>query len=465
MKKIRLLLIGILVTLAVSFAQDSKFPYTGAIKYPNGYMPTTLTEETFQSWYQKYKSGKLLASCGDGIRTTCIGEDGENVTKVESMGWATIIAAYMNDKETYDKLIKYYNSKKQSHGMMAWKANCGGIQDGGSASDGDLDVAFASVVAAWQWGGQYVDDAKNIIKIVKKLITNCNGTSVIVGGYGGNSPYGGCTETDISYYTPAFFREIAKFSGDDAWNKLADDTYKVLESNANATTGLVPDWHRYNGGAPTGGRNHTYRYDACRVPWRIAIDYLWNGNEKAKAWCTKISNWANKIGPANIKDGYNLDGSPTGQYHNLSFVGGFAGASMCNSQEIADAFGKEMTKLGFDGGFWYHGFLGTIYALTLTGHMWNPSLLIPSSTIQKNPELPAFMTVTNTANRRLNISGIRNAKSVYLTTLNGLQVKQTNLITEGKTTLDISSVKKGCYIISVRGSKGKLQKGQIVFVN
>jgi hypothetical protein len=56
-------------------------------------------------------------------------------------------------------------------------------------------------------------------------------------------------------------------------------------------------------------------------PGEIALDYLWNGNEKAKAWCTTISNWANKIGPKNIKDGYNLDRSVTGTNHNMSFVG------------------------------------------------------------------------------------------------------------------------------------------------
>jgi hypothetical protein len=74
------------------------------------------------------------------------------------------------------------------------------------------------------------------------------------------------------------------------WVKLADDTYTILNANANATTGLVSDRQNVTGAA-TGGYGN-YGDDACRTPWRITLDYLWNGNEKAKDWCIKISNFA-----------------------------------------------------------------------------------------------------------------------------------------------------------------------------
>lgn len=466
MKQNRFYTMGLLIMLIICFALGADYPYTEAIEYPNGYMPETLTEDDFQDWWEKYKSSGFLANCNGGIRTTCKGEDGEGTTKVESMGWAMIMAAYMADKETFDGLYKFYKSKLKGHGMMDWKVSCGGGGDGGSASDGDLDVAYAMVVAAWQWGESYESEAKKIISTVKKLITQCNGTSVIVGGYGGGGgPYGGCNQTDLSYYTPAFFREMSKISGDNVWEKLADDTYKILEANANSSTGLVPDWHKYNGGSAGGQWNHTYRYDACRVPWRIALDYLWNGNEKAKAWCTKISNWAYKQGPENIKDEYQLNGSATGRYHNMSFVGGFGVGSMCNSQDVVDAFGKEMVKMGYDKGFWYHGILGPIYAMTMTGHMWNPDLVAATrAKIKKRQTSVHVMTVTNRANRELCITGIQHAAGVHLTTLNGRLVKQTNRITDASATLDMSSVNRGCYILTVQGSNGAVQKGQVISV-
>jgi endo-1,4-beta-D-glucanase Y len=187
--------------------------------------------------------------------------------------------------------------------------------------------------------------------------------------------WGGCDLTDIQYYTPAFFRVFAEVSGDKDWNKLANDTYTILNAAANPETGLVPDWQSVSG-IPGGNSDRIpfFRYDACRVPWRIALDYLWNGNEKSKDWCTKVSNWANSVGPANIKDGYNLDGTENNQgYHNSAFLGGFAVSAMCNSQAVADAFGTEMTSSLLGDAHWFVMSTRSLYLLSLTGNFWKPA--------------------------------------------------------------------------------------------
>jgi hypothetical protein len=228
---------------------------------------------------------------------------------------------------------------------------------------------------------------------------------------------------------------------------------------------LVPDWQQFGGGTAS-GFNHTYKYDACRVPWRIALDYLWNGNEKALAWCKKISDWAYKIGPKNIKDGYNLDGTGAGQYHNMSYVGGFAVAAMCNSQEISDAFGAELASMSFDA-YWYHAFLGTCYMLTMTGNMWHINMKEKQTDVapvisRQDRLLPAKMIITNRSNRELIITGIAKATTVNLTTLGGQQVKQTTAITDAGASLDVSSVSRGCYILTFRDASGSLYNGKVV---
>jgi endo-1,4-beta-D-glucanase Y len=466
-RKVRIITAGFCIALAANIAQGAvTYPYTGAITYPYGLQSIKLTENDFQGIYTKYKASNCLKECNGGWRTTCVGENndgGVDATKVESMGWATIMAAYMGDKTIYDGLMKFYNSKLDGSGGMNWHVTCGGVTKTGTAADGDLDVAYGALVAYWQWGDTYKANATKLINNCKKLIANCSGTSVVMGGFG----YGGCNETDMSYYTPAFFREFAKFTGDNAWSKLADDTYVVLEKTANQSTGLVPDWHTYTGGQSANGRNSaTYRYDACRVPWRIAIDYFWNGNEKALAWCKKVSNWANGVGASKIVDGYTPAGQAQGSDHNMSFVGGFAVAAMCNTQTIADSFAQEMVKLGFNSGFWYHGFLGTIYSMTMTGHFWNPTLLEKQTGVQQKAlsAKAGAMVVTNQANRTLNINVIKNVTSVGLTSMNGQIVKQTEKITNGTAELDVSSVKRGCYLISTRGNDGKVSTTQVVLM-
>ncbi len=465
MSKKKLILAGLVVALLTGAVQSqtTKFPYPKKIKYPYGFMPKTLTSEHFDSWYKSYKSSQLLQQCNGGIRTDAYSEE-NGVTKVESMGWAMIIAAYMGDKTTFDGLYKFYKSKVQGHGMMAWKVTCGGINDGGSASDGDLDVAFAMVVASWQWGDSYKDEAVNVINTVKKLIVNCGGTSVIAGGMAGMGVYGGCNETDISYHTPAFFRCFAEVTKDNAWSKLADDTYTLLNNGANPTTGLIPDWQSLNGGQASGGRNHSYGFDACRAPWRIALDYLWNGNEKAKAWCTKISSWAYGVGPANIKDGYSLDGRATGRYHNMSYVGGFAVAAMCNSQEVADAFGTEVARMRFDN-YWYHGFLGNCYMMTMIGNMWHVRDA-ESTFVNKKYQNTAnnSVTVKNLRNRKFELSGISNGSNINIINMQGQLAK--SIIINGKQNclIDLSTLENGCYILSIHEKNNKTGMRQIISV-
>ena len=264
---------------------------------------------------------------------------------------------------------------------MAWNVSCSGINDPGSATDGDIDVAFALIVAYNQWGGDYLEEARKVIQVIKSsVVIKCDSLFVLAPGYSKESDigpvWGGCDLTDIQYYTPAFFRIFAEVSGDNDWNKLADDTYTILNAAADPKTGLVPDWQSVSG-TPGGNSDRVpyYRYDACRVPWRIALDYLWNGNEQAKEWCTKLSDWANSIGPANIKDGYNLNGTENSQgYHNSAFVGGFAVSAMCNSQSVADAFGSEMSSDRLGDGHWFVMSTRAVYLLPITGNFWKPTV-------------------------------------------------------------------------------------------
>lgn len=399
-----ILLCGLLGSGAHS--QTAKYPFPQNVKYPYGYMSASVTSAKTQSWYNTWKS-KYQKPCNGDIMPTA---DEETVVKVEGMGWALISAAYMGDKTSFDGMYAFYKKKctTKAGGMMGWEVTCSGFKDEGSASDGDLDVGFALVVAYWQWGGSYLDEAKTVIANCKKLIKNCSGISVLAAGYAGGA-WGGCDETDMSYYTPAFFRVFAEVTNDEAWTKLADDTYVLLERGAHPQTGLVPDW-QYADGTPgsSTGRETTYRYDASRVPWRLALDYLWNGNEKAKEWCTKVTTWANGIGPANIKDGYQLNGTPTGSNHNMAFTGAFAVGAMCNSQAIADNFGTEIAKL--NDSYWYGEHLGNVYLLALTGNMWHEKHL---SDIEGT--YPLAVTVTGKGSVSRDPNAIRYAEGTKVT--------------------------------------------------
>ncbi len=377
-KQIYLTAIMIALIFKTGYGQAS-MPFPRNVDYSFGFKPATITNKEALNSYNRWKE-MFLVRCNDGHRVICEQQD---ETRVEAIGFGMILTAYFGDKEDFDGLYKFYKSKrtKNANNMMAWNVSCDGINDPGSATDGDIDVAFALITAYNQWGGDYYKEAKDVIQVIKNsVVVKCDSLLALAPGYSRASVirpvWGGCDLTDIQYYTPAFFRIFAEVSGDNDWNKLADDTYTILNAAAHPETGLVPDWQSVSG-IPGGNskRISYFRYDACRVPWRIALDYLWNGNTQAKEWCAKVTDWANNIGPSNIKDGYNLDGTENSQgYHNSAFVGGFAVAAMCNSQEIADAFGTEMAKLYET--HWFSASTRSLYLLSITGNFWKPAVSI-----------------------------------------------------------------------------------------
>jgi endo-1,4-beta-D-glucanase Y len=295
---------------------------------------------------------------------------------VEAQGFAMVAAAYMGDKLTLDRLYGYYETKLTTSacGLMGWDNSCEGFADQGAATDGDIDVASGLIVAHWQWPDDgYDDKARRVISNLDHLIASCGDTSALYPGCAGGRPWGGCNETDASYYSPGFFRYFAEVSGNEAWRKLADDTHKIRDAAAHPTTGLVPDWQSVSGTAGAGSRKGYYSFDAIRTPYKHALDYLWHGNEAAKTWCIKLTSWAHdEVGVSRIVDGYQLDGSPAGQNHNLAAVGAMAVCSMANSQSIVDAFVAESAKLRDD--FWYSAYLGNLYLLAMSGNMWTPEM-------------------------------------------------------------------------------------------
>jgi endo-1,4-beta-D-glucanase Y len=348
-----------------------RYPFPQNVRYAHGVQSTKITNQHVYDWYEAWKA-KYLQQCNGNLRP---GVDPLDQSFVEAQGFAMIAAAYMGDRSVVDGLQAFYLSKRTSQGcgLMGWKATCSGFIDQGSATDGDIDVASGLLVAHWQWpDGGYGEQAKAILSNLKRVIASCSGKSALHPGCAGGNPWGGCNETDISYYSPAFFREFAKLTGDSGWTKLADDTHAIRDAAANASTGLVPDWQSVSGTAGAGSRKGYFSFDAIRVPYKHALDYLWNGNQPTLAWATKITTWAHGVGVANLKDEYQLNGTVQGQNHNLAVVGSLAVAAMANTPEVLDAFATESAKLKDD--FWYSGYLGNLYLLALSGNLWNPEL-------------------------------------------------------------------------------------------
>ena len=98
-------------------------------------------------------------------------------------------------------------------------------------------------------------------------------------------------------------------------------------------TGLLPDFIADPLGSPEpvapgfleGANDGAYDYDACRVPWRVATDFLVSGDARAHTVTQRLTTWARAStgnDPALFRSGYQLDGSvsPDADYLSMAFV-------------------------------------------------------------------------------------------------------------------------------------------------
>jgi len=237
-----------------------------------------------------------------------------NITTSEGESYTMLRAVWEDDKTTFDQSWKWTqnNLKRPDDHLFAWLF---GAQDNGSygvltarggnntASDADTDIALSLVFASHRWGDQnYMTAAKSIISdiwtnevvmikgkpyLVADNLEKNNSANVLV---------------NVSYLSPYAYRVFAAVDPSHPWNALVDNSYAVIDSSitnkldTSSSANLPPDWilvNRSTGAvsAPSASSNLTtnYGYDAFRLPWRLAVDYVWNNDPRDKTELDKLS--------------------------------------------------------------------------------------------------------------------------------------------------------------------------------
>ena len=216
--------------------------------------------------------------------------DTPNWTVSEGIGYGMLMAVAFNDQPTFDCLFAYYQLAAQGNpagdGLMNWERDgCTATTPNAAnpnyaATDADLDTAMALIMADCRWTG-YTAKASAIVTAIKNNeLASDNGVSMTKPG--DNSLWGGPSCLNPSYFAPGYYRAFAQTYPADAttWNKLANDTYTLLNRMANSTTGLEPNWCTDQGAPSTCANNDDYAeygWDALRTPWRVAVDYVGGG--------------------------------------------------------------------------------------------------------------------------------------------------------------------------------------------
>ncbi len=366
--------------------------------YPYGILPSNGSVADAQSAYNTFMN-LFFEDCNDGkgrikwgLATNGWEQPGQTVS--EGIGYGMLLAAYYNDKTRFDKLWKYYKAFPDANGLMHWKTQgCSSVVEQNAATDAEVDAAMALIVADKAFGSSgsvnYESDAKWLIGKIKQNEVE-SGSYVLKPG----DVFGGSSLTNISYFAPGYFRAFGQYTNDAPfWNNVVDTCYQIINANLtanNAVGGLVSDWCNASGNQAQ-GKSLDYSYDACRTNWRIATDYVWYGDSRAKAYLDKSNSFTQDFvgGIQNIKDGYKQNGSLiSGQrYHNTTFISTFAcaGVALNNVSELNTYY----TEIGTVAPFSYFDYSFDILGRTLlTGLFQNPlspTAVVPVTGITVSP--------------------------------------------------------------------------------
>jgi len=242
-----------------------------------------------------------------------------NSTVSEGIAYGMLIAVMLGEQALFDGFYGYALSVTNERGLMRWYVGPDGEpRDTGAASDADEDIAWALVMAHRQWGGRgalaesYLDHAKRQIDRIFTHEVDHVGVPFLF------KP-GDEWRADVfnpSYFAPNQYRLFGEVSGNrDGWQRVVDRGYDVVTAslnakNGNGENGLVPAWCDAKGTPLEAfpGAETNYQTDSARLPFRLAQDFAFYREERARAYLAKTSAFFAGLGANAIGDGYDLDG-------------------------------------------------------------------------------------------------------------------------------------------------------------
>jgi hypothetical protein len=208
-----------------------------------------------------------------------------------------------------------------------------------SASDGDMDIAYALLLAERQWGNDtgelnYGGQAREVIAQIETYEVNHKAATVKLGDkFAGTDSFAVRTSDFMPQHWCAFANAGDSEHPDrpTLWKGIIEKSLAIEKAafeKPRSTTGLMPDFLLLPEGAPPEPgmykppehcfleREHgdgNWSYNACRTPWRLATDYLVTGETSAREQLLTLNEFMPALaeregGLTKLNAGYTLDG-------------------------------------------------------------------------------------------------------------------------------------------------------------
>jgi endoglucanase len=200
-------------------------------------------------------------------------------TVSEGQAYALLLAVAVRDKTRFQRVWSWTTANMQRpDSLFAWRWSDGHVVDWMPASDADLDIARALVVAADAFAVPTYRSAGNRVAaaVLAGETVDIGGRPVLVAGPWARGAPGAPVAGILnpSYFSPRTYDEVSRSTGDLRWGLLAatgrDEVAQLTR------TSLPPDWATVDGAgvakasASPDGRPPGYGPDAARLSVRYA---------------------------------------------------------------------------------------------------------------------------------------------------------------------------------------------------
>jgi endo-1,4-beta-D-glucanase Y len=322
------------------------------------------------------------------------GHDG-NINVSESQGYGMMILAYMagsedalglpedewrngsvNLKDYFDAMLRtviaFPSVSVPGTTLFAWKllgdpqgegsaktAHFVRDPNGSSATDGDMDIIYALLLADKQWGSgtrfngrSYMDIALNMLEDLWKYCVHDEYYTLRLGDWARFSPGRLRNATRPSDFILSHLKAYKEADPSHDWQKVLDATYEVIsdirgaENAGGRSNGLLPDfvvrgenrWEVPEGRILEANTDNAYGYNSVRVPWRLGTYYMLSGNTAIlEDIISPIDIFAQEYSEGNPAEfsRARMDGSRIGTTDPGTFAAPFLVAAAANGQDQA----------------------------------------------------------------------------------------------------------------------------------
>lgn len=302
------------------------FPFPHNQRLTHCKYPAKASHEDVLAAFGNWRSEIVTADGARGFLRTRRPDtpDGQaNSTVSEGIAYGMIIAVMVDDQPLFDAFWSYASCFLNKSGLMDWYIAPDGSRPlgVGAATDADEDMAWALVMAHRQWGGRgalsesYASTAARLIDAIYTTeVDRHEWPDMLLPG----DDWRGKNVFNPSYFAPNQYRIFGSVTGNaQGWQRVIDTGYAIIErslndASGNRDNGLVPAWCDASGKPVEAfpGALKNYQYDSARTPFRMAQDWAYAREPRARALLARTCRFFDGIGADHVVDGYSLDGTP-----------------------------------------------------------------------------------------------------------------------------------------------------------